>query len=434
MLTPTQVYPIALAFVETMRPTTHRATRTLHAKLLTALLVGQRLQPAMLVRSLPVPAKVGARPRFKTVHGGLTSPGLAATTLTPDLIRAVLPLIAYDPTAHAPDGAVELLLDTVRCGNKETVVVGLRWHGRILPLAWRTIAYPWPKHTIHQTVLAVIAQVAAHWPPTVPVHLVADRFFPKGTLFQFLAACGWDWTVRCTVRHFVTDADGTFAQVRDRLPTKRDALPTSTPVRFGGARGPAMHLVMIPVWPVVPKHQATPGSLRHRTAQHAERDRHDRTRSRTSQPSYNASWLLLTSVPSVRRAHGHYRRRWGIEGTFRDFQSGWDGYHGWGFEPLAAAASTLSEVDHLVGLMALASVLVLWLGQQVGIAEGDDLWVVAQHRWTTTGRLSIWARGVLALRDPQGDLDARVQECLEAAVARIAASLEQRPVVPALAA
>jgi hypothetical protein len=65
-----------------------------------------------------------------------------------------------------------------------------------------------------------------------------------------------------------------------------------------------------------------------------------------------------------------------------------------------------------------------WLGSQVAHGPAPVRAVAAQ--WTTTGRLSVWAQGQLALREPL--LAAWVAQILPAGAARVAAS---PPLVPA---
>src|SRR5207245_3366060 len=65
------------------------------------------------------------------------------------------------------------------CGGWEVFTLGVVWHGRVLPVGWAVLPYPWPKGRFTPTVCALIRQVAAVWPAERPVHLVADRGFPS---------------------------------------------------------------------------------------------------------------------------------------------------------------------------------------------------------------------------------------------------------------
>lgn len=96
---------------------------------------------------------------------------------------------------------------------------------------------------------------------------------------------------------------------------------------------------------------------------------------------------------------------------------GWDGKQGWDLGPTAARLRAVAEVEALVGLWALGALLQRWVGARAG---------AARLGWTTTGRLSIWARGKFALGDPHGRLRRWLAEALADGAARIAA-----PTVPA---
>jgi hypothetical protein len=94
-------------------------------------------------------------------------------------------------------------------------------------------------------------------------------------------------------------------------------------------------------------------------------------------------------------------RRWAIEGSYRDAQGGWDGRHGWILEPTVAQLHDAAEVAAVVGLCALGMLLHSWVGDQLGQAPPR---CAVQRQWTTSGRLSVWARGRLALSEPSGRL------------------------------
>ena len=64
--------------------------------------------------------------------------------------------------------------------------------------------------------------------------------------------------------------------------------------------------------------------------------------------------VLFTSHRTWRAAGASYRRRWAIEGSYRDAQRGWDGHHGWDLERVAARLSVSGWVEQVVGLWALA--------------------------------------------------------------------------------
>ena len=133
---------------------------------------------------------------------------------------------------------------------------------------------------------------------------------------------------------------------------------------------------------------------------------------------------LCTTLPTWQDAVRCYRLRWATAGSYRAAQGGWDGQHGWDLEPVLSQARTAGQVERIVGLWALGALLQTWLGSQV--AHGPDAVRAVAAQWTTTGRLSVWAQGQLALREPL--LAAWVAQTLQAGAARVAAAPQ---VVPA---
>jgi hypothetical protein len=59
-------------------------------------------------------------------------------------------------------------------------------------------------------------------------------------------------------------------------------------------------------------------------------------------------------------------------------------------------------VERLVGLWALGPLLQTWVGHQAGQPTAPAAARAALGQWTTTGRLSVWARGHFALQDRSG--------------------------------
>src|SRR5438067_9906388 len=171
------------------------------AHLVTALLVGQSLRPTALMRALSSPVPVPARQRYKRVARAWTRPWLSPAWLVPRLVPAALALVPPER-----DGVTHLALDSVRCGAWEVFTLGVVWHGRVLPVGWAVLPYPWPKGRFTPTVCALIRQVAAVWPAERPVHLVADRGFPSRLFLLTLRQVRWGWTVRLRATDGVTVA------------------------------------------------------------------------------------------------------------------------------------------------------------------------------------------------------------------------------------
>jgi hypothetical protein len=78
-------------------------------------------------------------------------------------------------------------------------------------------------------------------------------------------------------------------------------------------------------------------------------------------------------------------------------------------------------VARVAGLWALGLLLQTWVGDQAGRAT-DPAVQAALAAWTTTGRLSVWARGRLVFLDPSGRLQSWLLDTLAAGAARIGAA------------
>ena len=419
MLSPAELYPLLDAWLQSLG-LSHAVARAALGQLVTALLVGQSLRPSALMRALESHPAAPARQRYKRVRRAWARPWLAPAWLTPRLVRAVTVLVP-----RTGDGTVTLALDSVRCGGWELLTVGVVWQGRAVVVGWAALPYPWPKGRFTPTTCALLERVGAAWPADRPAHLVADRGFPSGALFRTLRRLGWGWTVRLSARTYLR-IDGRAERAGARLATAAVGRWTTTPAAFGGVEG---HLIVGRGLPVLAAHQRTDGSLRHRAARQARRRRHLATKHPGQPPDRSAAtdaWLLLFTPHADPWAAGRaYTRRWSIEGSYRDAQGGWDGRHGWDLEPTVARLATAAEVEAVAGLWALGALLQVWVGHRLTHAPPTTRAVLAA--WTTTGRLSVWARGRFALTDPSGRLRPWLVETLRDGPRRLA------PPDPALA-
>ncbi len=424
MLSPQEVYPLVQLWVHALELAPSSAALTALTHLLVALLTAQSLRPSALMRALLSPQPVPARQRYKRVARFWEREWLTPAWLTPRLVRAALALV--EPAAWGPSGGQVLVaLDSVRCGPWEVFTLGVVWHGRVLPVSWAALPYPWPKGQVTPTVCRLLRQVGAVWPQGRPGHLLADRAFPGDKLFRTLRGLQWGWTVRLRAPMPVT-ADGVAQTVRDLV---RQARPNGWTVWHGaygrGRKALPATLVVGRGLVVLPLHQCTAGSQRPRAQRQAERLRVKRYRYATV--GETDAWMVLcTTLSTWPDAVRCYRQRWATEGSYRDAQSGWDGQHGWDLEPVLTQACTAGQVERIVGLWALGALLQTWLGSQV--AHGPDRVRAVAAQWTTTGRLSVWAQGQLALREPL--LAAWVAQTLRAGAARVAAAAGVVPPPP----
>jgi hypothetical protein len=422
MLSPEQLYPLILSLVQALGPGGHSTAMASLAHLLTALLIGQSLRPAVLMRALLSPNPAPARQRYKRVARSLRRRWLSSDWLTPLLVRAALALVKPDPIGSTTAGLTHLALDSVRCGGWEIFTLSVVWRGRGLPVGWAVLPYPWPKGQFTPTICGLVRLVAAAWPADRAAHLTADRAFPSRRLFQTLRQVGWGWTVRLRATDSVTVA-GKTQPTRELLASAKvgswtvlTAFYGSDPQALPGSLVVGRGLVVIP-W-----HQRTDGCLRQRAKQRAQRQRHlaDKHPGRADASQQTDLWLILfTSHPTWRAAITSYRRRWATEGIYRDAQGGWDGRQGWDLERAVARLQKSVQVERVVGLWALGVLAQSAIGYQLMHSNSPQLQAVV-GQWTTTNRLSIWARGRLALTDTSGQLTAWLGQTIKAVAQEVA--------------
>jgi hypothetical protein len=417
-----ELYPLVHGWLQVLsagRPLQPVAVRGL-AHLVSALLVGQSLRPSTLMRALLSPVPVPARQRYKRLARAWARPWLSPAWLSPQLVVAVLALVPPDR-----QGLTHLALDSVRCGPWEVFTLGVLWHGRALVVGWAVLPYRWPTGQFGPTVCRLVEQVAAVWPADRPAHLVADRAFPARALFRRLAQVGWGWTIRLRATHWVRLA-GQRHTVRSLLADS--ALlgwTTYAAAQFAsGAQEPVGTLVVGRGLLVVPPHQRGPASVRVRSQRHRQRQAY-LARKHPHQPPDAArqtdAWVVLFSTHADwRAASTSYGRRWAIEGSYRDAQGGWDGQHGWDLEPTLSRLPDPVSVERVVGLWAVGTLLQTWLGAQLRHPAADPVVQAIQREWTTTGRLSVWASGRLALTEPTGRLWPWLQHTLADGAHRLA--------------
>ena len=147
------VYALLVRFLQAVLQPTHATSFAAVSALVWAVLCAQSLHPADLVRALPDLTTPHARQAFRRVRRGLKRTCLTSHHLTPLLVRAVLRLV--------PDAEVLVVLDSTRADRWEVFTLGVRCHGRVLPVAWSVLPYPWPKGQFTPTVVALLARTLA---------------------------------------------------------------------------------------------------------------------------------------------------------------------------------------------------------------------------------------------------------------------------------
>lgn len=416
MLAPSVLYALLRPWLQALGVAGSSQTVDAVAHLFTALLVGQSLRASCLMRASLSRHAIPARQAYRRVARAWDRPWLAPARLVPVLVGAVVALCAPDPTQPLLLG-----LDSVRCGRWEVFTIGVVWHGRVLLVGWSVLPYPWPKKTFTPTVCALIRLVAAALPAGRPAELLADRAFPSRPFFRTLRGVGWDWTIRLQSQHGVT-VRGQAQRVRALLEAGMLGQWRHWAGTFGsGADAVAGTIVVGRGLVVLPAHQRTEGSLRHRAAQAAKRQRHvtSKHKGRRDASAETDHWVVLfTSHAHWGTATAHYRQRWATEGTYRDGQGGWDGRHGWDLEHTLQRVRLAERVERVVGLWALGTLVQTWVGGEL-LAAPPAIRAITRE-WTTTGRLSVWAVGRFALTERSGRLVDWLTMTLECGAQRLA--------------
>jgi hypothetical protein len=338
--------------------------------------------------------------------------------LTPVLLRAGLTLLracGQDPGLGTP---WRLALDSVRNGSWEVFTVGLVLPGRVLPVAWAVLPYPWPQGHFRPTVDTLVARLLRSWPAGEPVLLLADRAFPAKSFFRTLARGGAGWAVRLQARHHVTTAAGHCCQVGELLAAADPAGIATQAVTFGAGADAVRGLLVITGRDllVVPTHQRGPGSFAARAKRQARKQQQLTTKYAGRRGTSHDEWLVIfTTEPEPELALRHYGMRWPIEGTYRDAQGGWDGQHGWNYDAVVVRRASAAEVDALTGLWALGTLVQTWLGLGLTASDAPPAVRAMLPSWSTSGRLSWWLRGRFAMESPEPVMHQWILERLGAA-------------------
>lgn len=220
-------------------------------------------------------------------------------------------------------GRLDLLLDATRMGASAThagvatVMLAAGWHGRALPLLWRS----WPAD-----------QPGQDWSGAITA-MLADRGLSGGPLAAAARARGWHYLLRVQRTTRLHAADGAVRTIGELAPR-----PGTRALRTG-----------VRVW-----------GRRHKPKQ--------RVTDWATAPTANAvavwrrgdpePWLLLTDLPAAVARCADYRRRTGHEELFRDLKRG-----GWHWQ--ASRVRQPARVDRLLFVLALATLWAVALGQRV---------------------------------------------------------------------
>ncbi len=385
------VYPFVAGLLHAVLGGRHAATLGAVAPLVWALLAGQSLRGADLARALPALGAGGARQAQRRVRRALGRAALSSWALAPALVRAALRLVG--------DAEATLVLDSTRCLRWELFTLGVVFHGRVLPVAWAVLPYPWPKGRFTPTVVDLLDRTLAAWPADRAVHLLADRGFPSlpfcRCLERWRARLGLGYTVRLRAGDWVRRGAGPAVAVGELARAAAPGAWRSWPASFQkrGQASPPARLVVGRGAPAVPVHQRGPADAARRAARAARRAAH--IRSKHQDPGADRLWALLSTRDSAAAAVASYALRFRTEGTYRDWK-------GWGLERAAARQTDPAHLDGLLGLAALGYLVQAALGAAAGRTAAPAA-RARQRQWSTTDRLSVCWRGRQVLHDRAHD-------------------------------
>jgi hypothetical protein len=246
--------------------------------------------------------------------------------------------------AH-PRPRLDLLVDAVTTGDTatqpgtQTVCLALAWHGRALPLLWRS----WQADAAGQCwmdAIAALCQVlAAELPGATEVVVMADRGLSGERLATIAAAHGWHYLLRVQGHGFIRTAAGWTGPVRALVPA-----PGTQALHEGVQIWPNDHSVRV---------------SKKRVTSYLDWERCSTTnvvavwREEDSEP-----WLLITNLPASLQRCREYRRRTWEEELFRDLKS-----FGWQWQQ--SRVRRPERVERLLLVLALATLWVCSLSQRV---------------------------------------------------------------------
>lgn len=237
-------------------------------------------------------------------------------------------------------GRLDLLLDATTTGATATqpgtvaLVVAVGWHGRALPLRWRTWRADAPGQDWAGATRTLLGEVAALLPPEVTPVLMADRGLSGAPLAALARDLGWHLLVRVQKQTRLRLPDGTVCPIGDLAPAPGTAACLDGVRVYAPRAKPAAHWVSD--WDAAPTLNAV-----------AVWRRGDKE-----------PWLLVTDRPARRRRRADYRRRTWEEELFRDLKG-----MGWGWDK--SRVRRPERVARLVLVLAVATLWALALGQRV---------------------------------------------------------------------
>ena len=242
-------------------------------------------------------------------------------------------------------GRVDLLLDATTNGatahqaGTVTLCLALRWHGRAVPLVWRTWVADEPGQHWDRAIPVLCAVVAEYLPDTARVVLVADRGLGNVGLARTAHDLGWHYLFRVQRRTRVRLPDGSVHEIGSlvQAPTPGE----SDRARRARARQGCIDGVAV-------------GAARRKRGPTWESDWDAALTANVvaiAGPTPDDPWLLLTDLPAAPARCREYRHRTQEEELFRDLKS-----FGWQWQ-----TSRLRRPDRVDRLLLVLTLATLWI-------------------------------------------------------------------------
>jgi hypothetical protein len=304
--------------------------------------------------SASIPGAAQDRSKLRRVQRLLANPRF-------DLARAQRRLLALVLARRR--GRLDVLVDATTTGASAqqagtvTVCLALAWHGRAIPLLWRSWVADAPGQdwmgalrALTQTLQDVLQDVLAAVTPTgqlqpvppapvvqQPVVLMADRGLSGSTLARLARERGWHYLLRVTRQTQVRDVDGVIRTVGALVPR------------------PSLQVCLNHVRLYAPRRKVRsgPGGWA-RVWDEALTAQVVAVWRRQDQEA----WLLVTDLPASQARCAEYRRRTWEEELFRDLKG-----LGWHWEQ--SRLRRPERVERLLLVLTLATLWMLGLGQRV---------------------------------------------------------------------
>lgn len=277
--------------------------------------------------SAALPGEITNRSKERRAQRLLANPRLEVSRLQRRLIQRVF---------QGRHGRVDLYLDATTTGGQQgtvTLCLAAAWHGRAIPLIWRTWKTREEGQEWQQAICEMCQQVEALRPQHSQVVLMADRGLSGEHLVSTACAVNWHFLVRVQGTTRIEKKDGTVCSL--------EALTTA----------PGIQQCWSQVWLYGPRNH-------HRGKGRRWQEGHEVNVVVVWDHHAKEPWALVTDLPaSVARCREYRHRTWEEE-LFRDLKS-----MGWQWQKSKIHAP--ERVSRLIGILALATLWIIALAQRV---------------------------------------------------------------------